>query len=105
VLDKHYGTDQALASTDQERKFKLGVMVCLKIPNLGLIWAKTDNVANLKLGYFPANLLINQGIMATLQERRLGSHSRAGLEPVTSEFSTLRINHYATNQEIQIHMH
>jgi hypothetical protein len=33
--------------------------------------------------------------MATLQERRLGYHSRAGLEPGTSRFSTLRINHYA----------
>jgi hypothetical protein len=33
--------------------------------------------------------------MATLQERRLGYHSRAGLEPGTSGFSTLRINHYA----------
>jgi hypothetical protein len=34
--------------------------------------------------------------MATLQERRLGYHSRAGLEPGTSRFSTLRINHCAT---------
>jgi hypothetical protein len=37
--------------------------------------------------------------MAMLQERRLGYHSRAGLEPGragTSIFSTLRINHYAT---------
>jgi hypothetical protein len=33
--------------------------------------------------------------MATLQERHLGYHSRAGLEPGTSGFSTLRINHYA----------
>jgi hypothetical protein len=33
--------------------------------------------------------------MATLQERRLGYHSRACLEPGTSGFSTLRINHYA----------
>jgi hypothetical protein len=33
--------------------------------------------------------------MATLQERRLGYHSRAGLEPGTSRFSTLRLNHYA----------
>jgi hypothetical protein len=49
----------------------------------------------LKLGDSPANLLINQGVMATLQERRLGYHSRAGLEPGTSRFSTLRINHYA----------
>ncbi len=48
-----------------------------------------------KLGDFPANLLINQGVMATLQERRLGYHSRAGLEPGTSRFSTLRIKHYA----------
>jgi hypothetical protein len=48
-----------------------------------------------KLGDSPANLLINQGVMATLQERRLGYHSRAGLEPGTSGFSTLRINHYA----------
>jgi hypothetical protein len=43
----------------------------------------------------PANLLINQGVMATLQERRLGYHARADLEPGTSGFSTLRINHYA----------
>jgi hypothetical protein len=49
----------------------------------------------IKLGDSPANLLINQGVMATLQERRLGYHSRAGLEPGTSGFSTLRINHYA----------
>ena len=28
--------------------------------------------------------------MATLQERRLGYHSQAGLEPGTSRFSTLR---------------
>jgi hypothetical protein len=34
--------------------------------------------------------------MATLQERRLRYHSRAGLEPGASGFSTLRINHYAT---------
>jgi hypothetical protein len=33
--------------------------------------------------------------MATLQERRLGYPSRAGLEPGTSRFSTLRINHCA----------
>jgi hypothetical protein len=33
--------------------------------------------------------------MATLQERRLGYQSRAGLEPGTSRFSILRINHYA----------
>ncbi len=33
--------------------------------------------------------------MATLQERRLGYHSRAGLEPGTSRFSNLRLNHYA----------
>ena len=48
-----------------------------------------------KLGDSPANFLINRGVMATLQERRLGYHSRAGLEPGTSRFSTLRINHYA----------
>jgi hypothetical protein len=40
------------------------------------------------------SFLINQGVMATLQERRLGYHSQAGLEPGTSRFSTLRINHY-----------
>jgi hypothetical protein len=34
-------------------------------------------------------------VMATLQERRLGYHSQAGLEPGTSRFSTLRLNHYA----------
>ncbi len=33
--------------------------------------------------------------MATLQERRLGYHSRVGVEPGTSRFSTLRLNHYA----------
>ena len=33
--------------------------------------------------------------MATLQERRLGYHSRAGLEPGTSSFSTPRIDHCA----------
>jgi hypothetical protein len=33
--------------------------------------------------------------MATLLERRLGYHSRAGLEPGTSKFATLRLNHYA----------
>jgi hypothetical protein len=33
--------------------------------------------------------------LATLQERRLGYHSRAGLEPGTSRFSTRRISHYA----------
>jgi hypothetical protein len=36
-----------------------------------------------------------KGVMATLQERRLGYHSRMGLEPGTSRFSTLRLNHYA----------
>jgi hypothetical protein len=51
--------------------------------------------SKLNLGISPANLLINQGVMATLQERRLGYHSRAGLEPGTSRFPTLRINHYA----------
>jgi hypothetical protein len=35
------------------------------------------------------------GVMATLQELRLGYHSRAGLEPGTSRFSTLLLNHYA----------
>jgi hypothetical protein len=34
-------------------------------------------------------------VMATSQERRLEYHSQAGLEPGTSRFSTLRINHYA----------
>ncbi len=45
----------------------------------------------------PQPILINQGVMATLQERRLGYHSRAGLEPGTSSlrFFTLLINHYA----------
>ncbi len=33
--------------------------------------------------------------MATLQERRLGYHSRAGLEPGTPGFSTLRMDHHA----------
>jgi hypothetical protein len=33
--------------------------------------------------------------MATVQERRLGYHSQAGLEPGTSRFSTLLLNHYA----------
>jgi hypothetical protein len=32
--------------------------------------------------------------VATLQARRLGYHSRAGLEPENSRFSTLCINHY-----------
>jgi hypothetical protein len=36
--------------------------------------------------------------MATLQERRLGYHSQAGLEPGTSRFSTLRLNHYAARK-------
>jgi hypothetical protein len=49
-----------------------------------------------KLGVSPANVLINQGVMATLQERRLGYLSRAVLEPGTSGFSTPRINRYAT---------
>jgi hypothetical protein len=48
-----------------------------------------------KLGDSPANLSINHGVMATLQERRLGYHAPAGLEPGTSGFSPLRINHYA----------
>jgi hypothetical protein len=34
--------------------------------------------------------------MATLQELRLGYHSRVGLEPGNSGFSTLHIDHYAT---------
>jgi hypothetical protein len=38
--------------------------------------------------------------MATLQERRLGYHSRAGLEPGTSGFSTLRLNHYAARGDM-----
>ena len=33
--------------------------------------------------------------MAALQEHRQGYNSRAGLEPGTSRFSTLHINHYA----------
>jgi hypothetical protein len=49
----------------------------------------------LKLGDSPANFLINQRVVATLQERRLGYHSRAGLEPGISRFSTLRLNRYA----------
>jgi hypothetical protein len=48
-----------------------------------------------KLGDSPANSLINQGVMATLQERRLGYNSQAGLEPGNSRFSTLRLNYYA----------
>jgi hypothetical protein len=62
-----------------------------------IIWNRTIKCLSLilKLGDSPANLLINHGVMATLQERRLRYHSRAGLEPGTSRFSTLRINHYA----------
>jgi hypothetical protein len=48
-----------------------------------------------KLGDSPDNLLINQGLMAALQELRQGYHSRAGLEPGTSRFLTLPMNHYA----------
>jgi hypothetical protein len=33
--------------------------------------------------------------MATLQERSLGYHSQAGLEPGTSRFLILCLNHYA----------
>jgi hypothetical protein len=40
--------------------------------------------------------------MATLQERRLGYHSRAGLEPGTSRFSPLRINHYAARGKLDV---
>jgi hypothetical protein len=40
--------------------------------------------ASTKLGDSTAYLLINQAIMATLQERRLGYHFRTGLEPGTS---------------------
>ncbi len=40
--------------------------------------------------------------MATLQERRLGYHSQAGLEPGTSRFSTLRLNHYAHQAEASV---
>jgi hypothetical protein len=54
-----------------------------------------SNPMKKKLGDSPAIFLINRGVMATLQERRLGYHSRAGLEPGTNGFSTLRINHYA----------
>jgi hypothetical protein len=43
-----------------------------------------------------ANLLINRGVMATLQELHLGYHSQAGLEPETSRFLALSINHFAT---------
>jgi hypothetical protein len=50
----------------------------------------------LKLRDPPANLLINLGIVATLQERRLWYHFPAGFEPGTSGSSTMRINHYAT---------
>jgi hypothetical protein len=52
-------------------------------------------ISFLKLGDSPANSLISQGFMATLQERRLGYHSRAGLEPGTSRFLTLCLSHYA----------
>jgi hypothetical protein len=54
-----------------------------------------------KFGESPANSLINQGVMATLQERRLGYHSRAILEPKTSGFLIPRINHYATRGDAQ----
>jgi hypothetical protein len=54
------------------------------------------DICTYKTWGFPSQfVLINRGVMATLQERRLGHHSRAGLEPGTSRFSTLRINHYA----------
>jgi hypothetical protein len=49
-----------------------------------------------KLGNAQANLLINRGAMATLQEYHLGYHPQAGLEPGTSRYSTLHISHYAT---------
>ncbi len=45
---------------------------------------------------WPANPLINQGVMAAFQECRLGYHSQAGFEPRISGFLTLCVNHYAT---------
>jgi hypothetical protein len=38
---------------------------------------------------FHTQSFINQGVMAILQQRRLGHHFRVGLEPRTSGFSTL----------------
>jgi hypothetical protein len=66
-----------------------------KSPSWGLSWGIPLGDSPDTLGNSPANLLISQGVMATLQERRLGYHSRAGLEPGISGVSSLRINHYA----------
>ena len=47
-----------------------------------------------KLGVSPANLLINQGVNGhTTRAPPRVPQTRAGLEPETSGFSTLRINH------------
>ncbi len=62
-------------------------------PEAGLARAR-----NLKTWGFPSQFIYQstKGVMATLQERgRLGYHSQAGLEPGTSRFLTLRLNHYA----------
>jgi hypothetical protein len=55
-----------------------------------------------KLWDSQVKLLCCQGVVSALPERRLGYHSRAGIEPGTSEFSTLRINHYAARGDITI---
>jgi hypothetical protein len=60
------------------------VYVCLCVT----IGGSYRSAAPVKIGDFPANLLINQGVMASLQKGRLLEHG-------TSRFLTLRINHYA----------
>jgi hypothetical protein len=46
------------------------------------------------LGDSPADSIISQGVMATLQKRRLGYHSQMGLEPGFFGLLTLHIDHY-----------
>jgi hypothetical protein len=73
-----------------------GVYLTQRLSSAGcLSSARMYSLTVQNLGILQPIVLINKGVMATLQERRLGYHSRVGLEPGTSRFSTLRINHYA----------
>jgi hypothetical protein len=82
MVNAPYLTHDTLASPSVDS----GPMSSVGCPRV----ATLNPTPRLKVRYSPANLSINQGVMATLQECRLGYHSRAaraGLEPGTSRFS------------------
>jgi hypothetical protein len=72
--------------------------VCAHAPHIHAAYTQTWGVPghqSAKRLFMPIYQSAKRLFMATLQERRLGYHTRAGLEPGTSGFSTLRMNRCA----------